>query len=70
VIGAAILTETTFSWPGLGSEIANAVGARDLPVLLGLTLAVVIAFALINLIVDISYAFFDPRIRLGKGEPS
>jgi ABC-type dipeptide/oligopeptide/nickel transport system permease component len=70
VIGAAILTETTFSWPGLGSEIANAVSARDLPVLLGLTLAVVLAFALINLIVDVSYAFFDPRIRLGKGEPS
>jgi oligopeptide transport system permease protein len=70
VIGAAILTETTFSWPGLGSEIANAVGARDLPVLLGLTLAVVLAFAVINLIVDVSYAFFDPRIRLGKGESS
>ena len=70
VIGAAILTETTFSWPGLGSEIANAVSARDLPVLLGLSLAVVIAYALINLIVDVSYAFFDPRIRLGKGEHS
>ncbi|HEX6569207.1 MAG TPA: ABC transporter permease, partial [Acidimicrobiales bacterium] len=70
VIGAAILTETTFSWPGLGSEIANAVNARDLPVLLGLTLAVVLAFALINIVVDISYAFFDPRIRLGKGEHS
>jgi oligopeptide transport system permease protein len=70
VIGAAILTETTFSWPGIGSEIANAVSARDLPVLLGLTLAVVIAFALINLIVDVSYAFFDPRIRLGKGDHS
>jgi len=70
VIGAAILTETTFSWPGLGSEIANAVSARDLPVLLGLTLAVVIAYALINLVVDVSYAFFDPRIRLGKGGQS
>ena len=70
VIGAAILTETTFSWPGLGSEIANAVSSRDLPVLLGLSLAVVIAYALINLIVDVSYAFFDPRIRLGKGEHS
>jgi ABC-type dipeptide/oligopeptide/nickel transport system permease component len=67
VIGAAILTETTFSWPGLGSEIANAVTQRDLPVILGLTLVVVIAFALINLLVDISYAWFDPRIRLGKG---
>jgi ABC-type dipeptide/oligopeptide/nickel transport system permease component len=70
VIGAAVLTETTFSWPGLGSEIANSVRARDLPVLLGLTLAVVIAYAIINLIVDVSYAWFDPRIRLGKGEHS
>jgi ABC-type dipeptide/oligopeptide/nickel transport system permease component len=70
VIGAAVLTETTFSWPGLGSQIANAVGQRDLPVILGLTLVVVIAFAVINLLVDISYAWFDPRIRLGKGDSS
>jgi ABC-type dipeptide/oligopeptide/nickel transport system permease component len=70
VIGVAVLTETTFSWPGLGSAIADSVGERDLPVLLGLTLAVVIAFAFINLLVDISYAFFDPRIRLGKEDRS
>jgi oligopeptide transport system permease protein len=68
VIGVAVLTETTFSWPGLGSEIADSVQQRDLPVVLGLTLVVVIAFALINLLVDISYAWFDPRVRLGKGE--
>jgi ABC-type dipeptide/oligopeptide/nickel transport system permease component len=70
VIGAAVLTETTFSWPGLGSEIANSVVQRDLPVILGLTLVVVIAFAVINLLVDVSYAWFDPRIRMGKGEHS
>jgi ABC-type dipeptide/oligopeptide/nickel transport system permease component len=66
VIGAAVLTETVFQWPGLGSEISDAVQQRDLPVLLGLTLVVVIAFALINLIVDLSYAWFDPRIRYGS----
>jgi ABC-type dipeptide/oligopeptide/nickel transport system permease component len=66
VIGAAVLTETVFSWPGLGSEIANAVSDRDLPVMLGLTLAVTIAFTIINLLVDLSYAWFDPRIRLGE----
>lgn len=66
VIGAAVLTETVFSWPGLGSAIADAVGERDLPVLLGLTLAVTIAFALVNLLVDLSYAWFDPRIRVGR----
>lgn len=68
VIGAAVLTETVFSWPGLGSEIANSVVGRDLPVALGLTLAVVIAYSVINLLVDLSYAWFDPRIRLGAGE--
>jgi peptide/nickel transport system permease protein len=66
VIGAAILTENTFSWPGLGSQIADSILRRDLPVVLGLTLVVVIAYAVINLIVDLSYAWFDPRIRLGK----
>lgn len=66
VIGAAVLTETVFSWPGLGFTIADAVGDRDLPVILGLTLVVVIVYAVVNLIVDISYAWFDPRIRLGE----
>jgi ABC-type dipeptide/oligopeptide/nickel transport system permease component len=70
VIGASVLTETTFSWPGIGSQIANSVVQRDLPVILGLTLVVVLAFAIINLLVDISYAWFDPRIRLGKGDQS
>jgi ABC-type dipeptide/oligopeptide/nickel transport system permease component len=70
IVGVAVLTETTFSWPGLGSQIVDSVGDRDLPVLLGLTLAVVIIYALANLIVDVSYAWFDPRIRLGEGEHS
>jgi ABC-type dipeptide/oligopeptide/nickel transport system permease component len=70
LLGGAILTETVFSWPGLGSEIADSVVRRDLPVTLGLTLAVVIAYSVINLVVDLSYAWFDPRIRLGKeGSP-
>ena len=66
VIGAAVLTETVFSWPGLGSEIAGSVVDRNIPVALGLTLAVVLAYTVINLLVDLSYAWFDPRIRLGS----
>jgi oligopeptide transport system permease protein len=66
VIGSAILTETVFNWPGLGSAIANAVGARDAPVVLGLSLVVVLAYTIINFLVDLSYAWFDPRIRLGE----
>jgi ABC-type dipeptide/oligopeptide/nickel transport system permease component len=68
VIGSAVLTETAFSWPGLGSEIADSVLERDLPVMLGLTLAVVLVYAITNLVVDVSYAWFDPRIRLGEGD--
>jgi len=68
VIGSAILTETVFNWPGLGSQIASAVQSRDAPVVLGLTLAVVVAYTVINLLVDLSYAWFDPRIRLGESE--
>jgi oligopeptide transport system permease protein len=68
VIGAAILTETVFNWPGLGSQIASAVAARDAPVVLGLSLVVVVAYSIINLLVDLSYAWFDPRIRLGESK--
>lgn len=68
VIGSAVLTETVFSWPGLGSAIADSVLSRDLPITLGLTLAVVVAYSFINLLVDVSYAWFDPRIRLGEGD--
>jgi ABC-type dipeptide/oligopeptide/nickel transport system permease component len=66
-IGAAVLTETVFSWPGLGSTLADSVTSRDLPVVLGLTLAIVVVYSLVNLVVDVSYAWFDPRVRLGSG---
>ncbi len=67
-VGVAVLTESVFSWPGLGSTIADSVYERDLPVLLGFTFVVVLAYALVNLLIDVSYAWFDPRIRLGSGE--
>lgn len=66
VFGAAILTETVFNWPGIGSKTAQAITARDAPVILGLTLVVVVVYCVVNLIVDVSYAWFDPRIRLGE----
>ena len=66
VIGAAVLTETVFSWPGIGSQIVDSVNRRDLPVILGLSLVVVIIYSIVNLLVDMSYAWFDPRIRLGE----
>jgi ABC-type dipeptide/oligopeptide/nickel transport system permease component len=65
LIGSAILTETVFNWPGMGSTIATAIQFLDAPVVLGFTLVFVIAYVMINLAVDVSYAFFDPRIRYG-----
>lgn len=63
LIGSAVLTETVFSYNGLGSEIVDAATTYDVPMVLGLTLVVVIAYVLINLLVDLSYGFLDPRIR-------
>lgn len=63
LLGGAILTETIFSWPGIGSWIYDGILDRDYPVVQGGVVFVAIAFVLINLIIDISYAFFDPRIQ-------
>lgn len=63
LLGGAILTETIFSWPGIGSWIYEGILSRDYPVVQGGVVFVAIAFVLINLLVDISYAFLDPRIQ-------
>lgn len=63
LLGGAILTETIFSWPGIGTWIYNGILARDYPVVQGGVVFVAIAFVLINLLVDISYALLDPRIQ-------
>lgn len=67
MLGAAVLTEKVFGWPGIGSAIATAVDGRDMPVMLGLTVVVVLAYAIVNLLVDLSYSWLDPRVRSGRG---
>ncbi len=62
LLGGAVLTETIFSWPGLGKYLVDAIYARDFPVVQGGILFFAIAFVLVNLLVDISYAAIDPRI--------
>jgi ABC-type dipeptide/oligopeptide/nickel transport system permease component len=68
LMGGAILTETVFSWPGVGRVIYLAVLQRDAPVVIGGTLILVLIFVVMNLIVDIIYAWLDPRIRYQKKE--
>ena len=64
LLSGAVLTETVFAWPGIGSWLRDAIFNRDYPVLQGGILFVAIVFVLVNLIVDISYAIINPRIRV------
>ncbi len=68
LMGSAIVTETVFNWPGMGSRLAEAIGAQDIPVVLGITLVIVVLYVGANLLVDLSYGWFDPRIRTGIKE--
>src|SRR5215218_9308713 len=64
LLSGAVLTETVFAWPGMGTWLVSAIDNRDFPVLQGGILFVALVFVLVNLFVDISYAFINPRIRL------
>ena len=64
LLGGAVLTETIFSLPGVGTRLVEAILNRDYPVVQGFSVVIAFIFVATNLIVDISYAFLDPRIRL------
>lgn len=65
LLGGAILTERTFSWPGIGTLLVNAIQARDYPIIQGIVLLFAVTFLVVNLVVDILYGYIDPRIRYG-----
>jgi peptide/nickel transport system permease protein len=64
LISGAVLTETVFAFNGIGRFLAQAIFARDFPVLQGFILFIAVAYALINLLVDLSYSLIDPRVRV------
>jgi len=64
LLGGAILTETTFSWPGLGRYLVDRIGFRDYTAIQGAVVFFGLLVALVSLIVDVLYAYLDPRIRL------
>jgi peptide/nickel transport system permease protein len=68
LLGGAVLTETVFSWPGIGAYTVNCILKSDFPVVQGIVLLVATIFVLVNLIVDVIYAFLDPRIKYSKLE--
>jgi peptide/nickel transport system permease protein len=65
LLGGTIIIESVFSWPGVGGMMLDGIANRDYAVVQGGLLLLVLLFIVINLLVDLTYAFIDPRIRLG-----
>ena len=66
LLGGAVVTESIFSWPGVGRLAVNSISKRDYPMIQGITLMLCISYLVINLLIDIIYAWVDPHIRLDK----
>lgn len=65
MLGGAVVIESIFAWPGVGSLLVDAISGRDIPLVLGCVLTIVGVFVTINLLVDLAYTYLDPRIRYG-----
>lgn len=65
LLGGAVITETVFSWPGIGSLLVESIQKRDYPVVQGCVLLISLAYVVVNTATDLLYAAIDPRIRLG-----
>lgn len=63
LLGGSVMTETVFAWPGLGRFVVEAINTRDTPAVLGSVVVFAVSFSIVNLLVDILYAFADPRIK-------
>jgi len=66
LLGGTVVIEVVFRWPGMGGLAFDSIMDRDYPIVMGVVLLVAVLFIVINLIVDLSYTFFDPRIRYDK----
>jgi peptide/nickel transport system permease protein len=62
LLGGAVITETIFSWPGIGKFLVDAIFSRDFPIVQGIVLLVTVFFILANLAVDVAYVYLDPRV--------
>jgi peptide/nickel transport system permease protein len=64
LMSGAVLTETVFGLPGVGTQLVSAILSRDYAVVQAFTVIIAVIFVFVNLIVDLSYVFLDPRIRM------
>lgn len=65
MLGGAVVIESIFAWPGVGSLLVDAISGRDIPLVQGCVLTIVGVFVTINILVDLTYTYLDPRIRYG-----
>ncbi len=65
LLGGSVLTETVFAWPGIGRLVVDSIRAQDAPLVQGTVLFIAVIFIVMNLLVDLSYALLNPRIRYG-----
>jgi peptide/nickel transport system permease protein len=63
LLGGAVVTETVFAWPGVGSLAIKAIGQKDFPVVVGCVTMLATIFVVLNLLVDLLYGYLDPRVR-------
>jgi peptide/nickel transport system permease protein len=63
LLGGAFITETVFGLPGIGQKAVQAIGTNDFPMVMGVTILGAFIIAVANLVVDVAYAFVDPRVR-------
>ncbi len=68
LLGGAVVTETVFSWPGVGSLMIESIQKRDYPIVQGCVLLISLSYVLVNMFTDLAYAWVDPRIRFGASE--
>ncbi len=66
LLGGAVITESVFSYPGIGRLVINSIGNRDYPVVQATLMLVVLIFLITNILVDASYAYLDPRVKLER----
>ena len=67
LLAGAVITETVFSWPGIGLLTIESIQSRDYPVVQACVLLISVTYVLVNLLTDLAYAWVDPRVRLGGG---
>ena len=68
LLGSAIVVETIFAWPGVGRLMLNAIQGKDYPLVEAAVVTLALVFVVLNFLVDLAYAWVDPRIELGAQE--